>query len=116
VIYSDFTDDQFLFGLDVTKPVSVEDNFIAHKFELAQNYPNPFNPTTTIRYELPEESFVTIKVYDVIGNEIFVLVNDEKVAGRYEVDFDGKDLSSGVYFYTLKTANFKETRKMILLK
>lgn len=102
--------------MDVTKPVSVEDNLTVLKFELDQNYPNPFNPTTTIRYKLPEKSFVTIKVYDVIGNQVVVLVNDEKVAGIYEVDFDGKDLSSGIYFYTLKTDNFKETRKMILLK
>lgn len=116
VVYSDYYDNGCLFGLDVTTPVSVEDKFTALKFELAQNYPNPFNPTTTIRYELPEKSFVTIKVYDVLGNEVVVLVNDENVAGEYAVDFDGKDLSSGIYFYTLKTGNFKETRKMILLK
>jgi hypothetical protein len=116
VIYSDWTDARFLFGLDVTNPVSVEDKFIVLKFSLAQNYPNPFNPTTSIRYHLPERSLVTIKVYDVLGNEVVVLVNDEKVAGEYEVVFNGKDLASGIYFYQFTSRNFMQTRKMILLK
>jgi hypothetical protein len=88
---------------------------------LSQNYPNPFNPSTTIRYEIPEQSFVTIKIYDVLGNEIATLANEEKPAGTYDVVFgshSGKDrnLASGIYFYTLSTGNFLSTKKMILMK
>ena len=86
------------------------------KFELYQNYPNPFNPATTIKYQIPELSFVTLKVYDVLGNEIATLVNEEKSTGNYEVEFDGTGLSSGNYFYQLKADNFVETKRMVLLK
>ncbi len=85
-------------------------------FMLEQNYPNPFNPTTTIKYQIPELSFVTLRVYDVLGNEIATLVNEEKPAGSYELDFSGSELTSGIYFYTLRTGDFVETKKMILLK
>ncbi len=90
-------------------------------FSLEQNYPNPYNPSTTIRYEIPEQSFVTIKVYDVLGNEIATLVNEEKPAGSYEVEFniysdEGQNLVSGVYFYKLQVGNFIQTKKMVLLK
>lgn len=85
-------------------------------FYLEQNYPNPFNPNTTIRYQIPELSLVTLKVYDVLGNEIAILVNAEKPAGTYEGEFDGRGLSSGVYFYQLKAKEHIETRKMLLLK
>jgi len=80
------------------------------------NYPNPFNPTTAIKYQIPELSFVTLKVYDVLGNEITTLVNEEKPAGLYEVEFNKNGLTSGVYFYQLKSESFVETKKMILLK
>ena len=83
---------------------------------LEQNYPNPFNPTTTIKYQIPELSFVTLKIYDVLGNEISTLINEEKPAGSYEVEFDAKILSSGVYFYRLQTGNYVETKKMVLLR
>jgi hypothetical protein len=85
-------------------------------FYLSQNYPNPFNPSTTITYQIPELSFVTLKVYDVLGNEIATLVNEEKPAGRYEVEFDGTGLPSGIYFYRLQANDFVNTNKMILLK
>jgi len=85
-------------------------------FELNQNYPNPFNPTTTIKYQIPELSFVTIKVFDVLGSEITTLVNEEKAIGSYEVEFDASRLSSGIYFYQLKSGDFVETKKMILMK
>jgi len=90
-------------------------------FNLFQNYPNPFNPSTTIRYEISDQSFVTLKVYDVLGNEIATLVNEEKSAGEYEVIFDShsgevRNLTSGIYFYQLKAGSFVETKKMILLK
>jgi hypothetical protein len=83
---------------------------------LSQNYPNPFNPTTTIKYQIPELSFVTIKVYDVLGNEISTLVNEEKPVGSYEVEFNATALPSGIYFYRLQAGSFVETKKMILLK
>ncbi|AFH47900.1 5'-Nucleotidase domain protein [Ignavibacterium album JCM 16511] len=85
-------------------------------FALLQNYPNPFNPTTIIKYQLPVNSNVTLKVYDVLGKEVATLVNGYKSAGRYEVEFNTTSLSSGVYFYQLKTGSFVETKKMIILK
>ncbi|MCW9095049.1 MAG: T9SS type A sorting domain-containing protein [Ignavibacteriaceae bacterium] len=85
-------------------------------FELNQNYPNPSNPTTTIKFQIPELSFVTIKVFDVLGSEITTLVNEEKAIGSYEVEFDASRLSSGIYFYQLKSGDFVETKKMVLLR
>jgi len=92
------------------------ENLYVYNYSLLQNYPNPFNSTTKIKYQIPELSFVTFKVYDVLGNKITILVNEEKPAGSYEVEFTAKDLPSGIYFYQLKAGNFAETKKMILLK
>ena len=85
-------------------------------FELYQNYPNPFNPTTIIKFRISDFGFVNLKVYDILGNEIATLVNEEKLPGSYEISFDGSDLPSGVYFYQLITSDFVQTKKMILLK
>jgi hypothetical protein len=85
-------------------------------FELHQNYPNPFNPSTTIKYELPRTTQVTLSVYDILGREVFVLVNDKKEAGVHEVKFDGSGLSSGVYFYRLTAGTFVETKKLLLVR
>lgn len=85
-------------------------------FSLSQNYPNPFNPATSIAYQLPVNSFVTLKIYDVLGKEVTTLVNEQKPAGKYKVQFDASELGSGVYFYTLSAGNFVQSRKMILLK
>ena len=85
-------------------------------YRLEQNYPNPFNPTTTIKYQIPELSFVTIKVYDVLGNEVATLINEEKPAGSYTVDFNGHEIPSGIYFYRLESGPFTQTKKLILLK
>jgi predicted outer membrane repeat protein len=85
-------------------------------YALYQNYPNPFNPLTTIKYQIPELSFVTIKLFDLLGSEIATLVNEEKPIGSYEVGFDGVGLPSGVYFYTLQAGSFVETKKMVLMK
>jgi hypothetical protein len=94
-----------------------EINFIIpHTFELYQNYPNPFNPSTTIEYQIPEISFVTLKVYDVLGNEIETLINEEKPIGTHTIEFDATNLPSGIYFYKLQIPNFTQTKKMILLK
>ena len=85
-------------------------------FELSQNYPNPFNPSTTIQYDLPKASFVTLKVYNILGQEVATLVNEKREAGRYGVEFDGSKLTSGVYFYRLVTGDFGSTKKFILIK
>jgi len=85
-------------------------------FTLAQNYPNPFNPSTIISYSVPQNSFVTLKVYDVLGNEVTTLVNETKSAGKYDVRFDASELSNGVYFYTVNADNFTSTKKMLLMK
>lgn len=89
---------------------------IPNKFSLAQNFPNPFNPTTSIQYEISSKQFVSLKVFNVLGKEIKVLVSEEKVPGSYKVNFDASELSTGVYFYRMQAGNFVETRKMILLK
>jgi len=112
------------FGLDVDD----EEGFI-DEFELAQNYPNPFNPSTKIKFTIPatlnevEGSLVTLEVFDVLGNEIATLVNQEKQPGTYEVEFNAtshsgsvRNLTSGIYFYQLKAGDFTETKKMILMK
>jgi hypothetical protein len=85
-------------------------------YALFQNYPNPFNPKTNIQYAISSRQFVSLKVYDVLGNEIETLVNEEKPAGKYEITFDACKLTSGIYFYQLKSKSFIETKKMILLK
>jgi photosystem II stability/assembly factor-like uncharacterized protein len=89
---------------------------IVREFSLMQNYPNPFNPSTSIKYQVSSNSQVSLKVYDVLGNEVATLVNEEKPAGSYEVKFDASGLTSGIYFYTLATGSFIETKKMVLLK
>ena len=81
-----------------------------------ENYPNPFNPTTTINYQLPENGFVTIKVYDVLGKEVATLVNENKSAGYYNVNFDASKLTSGVYIYTINANGFAQSKKMLLMK
>ena len=86
------------------------------EFALMQNYPNPFNPTTTITYHLPKASNVKLKVYDIIGNEIATLVDEEESAGVYEINFNHNKLASGVYLYKLQAGGFTETRKMILMR
>ena len=99
---------------------------VIYRYELEQNYPNPFNPTTTIRYKIPVSGLVTLKVFDVLGREVTTLVNEEKPAGIYEIEFDShsglsplgeaRNLTSGVYFYRLKAGRFIKTNKMIYLK
>jgi hypothetical protein len=113
--------------LNTTDPVyansleNLPDNYV-----LYQNYPNPFNPSTKIKFSIPkdvrsERQEVTIKVYDVLGNEIATLVNEEKPAGEYKVEFfvgrdSSPDIASGIYFYQLSAGNFVQTKKMVLLK
>ncbi len=85
-------------------------------YNLSQNYPNPFNPSTTINFSLPNNEFVTLKVYNILGSELATLVNRELTAGSYEFDFNASNLASGIYFYELKAGNFAEIKKMNLLK
>jgi aminopeptidase N len=96
---------------------------VPEKFELFQNYPNPFNPTTNIKYQITNNSFIILKVFDILGKDIVTLVNEKQKPGTYEATFDGSNLASGIYFYQLKivdplwrTENFVETKKLILLK
>jgi len=86
------------------------------EFVLSQNYPNPFNPSTRINYFVPQESFVSIKVYDFLGREVTTLVNESKTIGSYEIVFDASNLTSGTYFYTMIAGNYSDTKKMILIK
>ncbi|GIK22043.1 MAG: Ig-like domain-containing protein [Ignavibacteriaceae bacterium] len=96
--------------------IEQEDGIAPTEFVLQQNYPNPFNPVTQIKFSIPSSSNVKLIVTDILGREITALVNDDLTAGNYSVNFDAKDLSSGVYFYTLITDNFKQSKKMILMK
>ncbi|MBX7042008.1 MAG: T9SS type A sorting domain-containing protein [Ignavibacteria bacterium] len=94
-----------------------EDNTIVPKeYSLQQNFPNPFNPATRINYELPAESFVTLKIYDITGKEMETLVNENQNAGTYSVQFDGSRFASGVYFYRFEAGNYVQVRKMFLVK
>jgi len=85
-------------------------------YELFQNYPNPFNPATTIRYQIPEKTFVTLKVYNSIGEQVAVLVNEEKEPGYYELNFNAQNLASGLYIYNISASGFNTSKKMLLLK
>jgi Secretion system C-terminal sorting domain len=97
--------------------VDSEGNELPDDFSLYQNYPNPFNPSTIIKYRIPELRFVTLKVYDVLGNVVATLVNEEKTAGDYTVNFVANNLSSGIYFYKIEAGNsFVEVKKMIFMK
>jgi hypothetical protein len=92
------------------------DENIPNSFSLDQNYPNPFNPTTKISWQSAVGSHQIIKVFDVLGKEVATLANEFRDAGRYEVEFDGSALSSGVYFYELIADGFTQTKKMILIR
>jgi hypothetical protein len=92
-------------------------NIKPEEFKLKQNYPNPFNPKTNIKYQISKSKYVKLIVYDILGREIIILVNQKQRAGIYETDFSGNNLSSGIYFYSLYTdKNLIDTKKMILIK
>ena len=96
--------------------VEPDTDLIIADFSLQQNFPNPFNPSTRISWQVPEGGWQTLKVYDLLGNEVATLVDQYKPAGKYEVEYDASSLTSGVYFYQLKAENYIETKKMVLLK
>lgn len=102
-------------GYDYTTDVEYQPAMV-ETFALYQNYPNPFNPNTIIRYQLPSASYVELKVFDVLGREIAILISEEQIAGMYEVEFNAAGLPSGFYFYSLNTGDFVSTKKMVLLK
>jgi len=98
-------------------------NISPSAFSLSQNYPNPFNPSTKIKFTIPfvtlsgvEGSSTTLKIYDVLGNEVATLINEEKPAGGYEVEFDATGITSGIYFYQLIAGSFVQSKKMLLMK
>jgi len=97
-------------------PVEKEENILPSEYSLSQNYPNPFNPTTTIKYNIREISFVSLKVYDVLGKEVSILVKEEKPIGIHAIEFDATGLPSGVYFYRLEAGEINITKKMTLMK
>lgn len=107
--------DLFAVKLSKASGVNDEDN-LADNFVLFQNYPNPFNPSTKISWQLPVGGQVTLKVYDVLGNEVATLVDEYKPAGSYEVEFNASGINSGVYFYKLQAGSYTETKKLVLLK
>jgi hypothetical protein len=102
--------------MNITTDVEQIGNLTPTEFRLEQNYPNPFNPSTTIQYAISNRQFVTLKVYDLLGNEIATLVDEYKPAGIHNVQFIMYNLASGIYFYQLKTENLVQTKKMILLR
>ena len=98
--------------------IGIDDNltFIPNKYTLSQNYPNPFNITTSIAYTIPDRQYVELKIYDILGNEIVTLVNEQKQAGKHSVEFNASRLASGIYFYSVKTGDYNHTKRMVLLK
>ena len=114
---------------NLTEVEDDKSSIVPNEFQLYQNYPNPFNPSTTISFSIPtlpsssplrkgrnEEGFVTLIVYDILGSKIATLLNEEIIPGFYEIEFNGSNLSSGIYFYKLSSPNYSETKSMILLK
>lgn len=102
-----------------SRPVNtpkVDDYLVPKNFDLTQNYPNPFNPTTTIEFSIPREANVSLKIYDVLGKEVATLVNEQRAAGTYILNWNASNFSSGLYFYRLTAGEFTETKKMFLVK
>ena len=118
----DYTEDGYM-DVNLENPITVTGGTaveaeveLADKFRLAQNFPNPFNPTTNIQFEVPQKSFVTLSVFNVMGHEVATLVKDYREAGSYTVTLDGTGLTNGIYFYKLKAGSFSKTMKMVLAK
>jgi hypothetical protein len=110
-------------SFEYSEEVTIENSTLPDKYSLSQNYPNPFNPSTTIEFTLPQKEFVTIKLYDVLGNEVKTLLDEEVDAGLHKLEFNASELTSGVYIYQLKVHavsggadSFTQTRKMTLMK
>lgn len=115
IIFAGSYDDGLFIGNSVTTAIDDPGN-APMQYSLRQNYPNPFNPATTIGFTIADQAFIKLAVYDLLGRKIATLVNEEKSAGEYTIEFDAANLSSGIYFYRLEADNFKETRRMILMQ
>ena len=105
-------DDDFV---DYTTDVN-DENILPQEYLISQNYPNPFNPSTTISYALPKAEMVTIRVYNILGQVVRTLVNQNESAGTHTISFKANDLTSGIYFYSIQAGNFNQVKKMMLLK
>ncbi len=103
-------------SFEYSDEVEVMNSITPDEYFLSQNYPNPFNPSTKISWQVPVGSHQTLKIYDVLGNEVATLVDEYKPAGSYEVEWNAAGLPSGIYFYQLKAGSFVESKKMVLLK
>jgi plastocyanin len=102
--------------VNTSSDVQTSNNNVPSSFDLSQNFPNPFNPSTKISFSLPQKSNFTLKIYNAIGQEIKTLVNGEADAGIHEIEFNGSNLASGIYFYRLSTPGFTDTKRLVLLK
>jgi hypothetical protein len=108
----------FWYQSGITNITNVEQlitDLLPKEYSLEQNYPNPFNPATTIQFSLPKQAFVTLRIYDILGKEINILLNDDLQPGEYKVNFDAEYLASGIYFYQLNSKEFVKVRKMMLV-
>jgi hypothetical protein len=114
--YCDSVRISFPSSLNIITGVDDKESLTERKFELSQNFPNPFNPATIIKYQIPKDNHVSLKVYDMLGREVMILVNEYKRAGKYTAYFNASNLSSGVYVYELRSASSSQVRKMLLLK
>jgi len=115
-VFEGVFDDLKIYSLSSVTGVEDVSDLALSSFRLMQNYPNPFNPSTTISYFTAKNEKVSLKIFDVLGNEVAELINEEKPAGYYEVDFNASNLSSGIYYYTLRAGSLVQSKKMILLK
>jgi hypothetical protein len=104
-----------LFSIEKITGVETKETNVT-TYTLSQNYPNPFNPSTTIRFSLPSSRFVVLKIYDVLGKEIAVLMNEQFSAGEHTVQFNAADIPSGIYFYTIHAGTFTSTKKLVVMK
>jgi hypothetical protein len=111
-----FTNPTSCIRLDYLTGVEGNNNELPTVFKLYNNYPNPFNPSTTIKYDIPQNAFVQMTIYDILGREVDKLVNQDMQPGRYEVMWDAKNYASGTYIYKLETENFTDIKKMVLVK
>src|SRR5437773_2956585 len=103
-------------GNDTLVGISNNNNQVPNSYKLEQNYPNPFNPGTEISFAIPKSGLVELKIYDIVGREVATILNENRPAGNYKVQFNASAFASGVYFYTLKSGDFTDTKKMVLIK
>ena len=108
--------DADVLGKAAVKQISFKGGEAVISYDLAQNFPNPFNPITTIKFQIPEDGMVSLKIYDILGKEITTLTNEQKTVGKYELRFDASNLASGVYIYRIQVNDFVSVKKMILLR